>query len=42
VIRVGIVRSLAEKDDAEDAAWAAPGVMAIENKLSVEEDLVIF
>jgi len=29
VIRVGIVRSLAEKDDAEDAIWAAPGVMGI-------------
>lgn len=42
VILVGIVRSLAEKDDAEDAVWAAPGVMAIENKLIVEEDLLVF
>lgn len=42
VILFGIVRSLAEKDDAEDAVWAAPGVMAIENKLIVEEDLLVF
>ena len=42
VILVRLVRSLAKKDDAEDAVWAARGVMAIENKLIVEEDLLIF
>lgn len=33
----GTVRSLAEKEDAEDAAWAAPGITYIENHLKVEE-----
>ena len=42
VILVGLVRSLAKKDDAGDAVWTAPGVMAIENKLIVEEDLLVF
>jgi osmotically-inducible protein OsmY len=32
----GVVRSFAEKDDAEKAAWAAPGVTAVENKLVLE------
>lgn len=32
----GKVRSLAEKDDAESAAWAAPGVTGVENYLEVE------
>lgn len=31
----GSVRSYAEKDDAEEAAWAAPGITSVENKLSV-------
>jgi osmotically-inducible protein OsmY len=35
VILKGTVRSLAERDDAEMAAWAAPGVTSIENKLSI-------
>lgn len=32
----GTVRSLAERDDAETAAWAAPGVTAVENRLVVQ------
>lgn len=36
VILSGKVRSLAEKDDAADAAWAAPGVTSVENQLSIE------
>jgi len=32
----GTVRSLAESDDAELAAWSARGVTAVENKLKIE------
>lgn len=44
VILTGKVRSLAEKKDAEDAAWAAPGVHNVENKIEVsyEEALVSY
>ncbi len=44
IILSGSVRSLAEKNDAEDAAWAAPGVTMVENKLEVKyvESLVAF
>jgi osmotically-inducible protein OsmY len=33
----GKVRSFSEKEDAENAVWAAPGVVIVENKLLIEE-----
>ena len=35
VILKGFVRTLAEKDEAERAAWQAPGVTAVDNRLLV-------
>lgn len=35
VILYGKVRSFAEKTDAENAAWAAPGVTSVENRLEI-------
>jgi osmotically-inducible protein OsmY len=34
----GNVRSYAEKDDAESAAWSAPGIAYVENKLVLEPE----
>lgn len=42
VLLSGTVRSLAEKDDAEMAAWAAPGVSSVENRLGVVEPVFSF
>jgi osmotically-inducible protein OsmY len=37
----GKVRSYAEKDDAEEAAWCAPGITQVENKLELVPDEVL-
>ncbi|MGZ8511185.1 MAG: BON domain-containing protein [Chitinophagaceae bacterium] len=37
VILRGTVRSFAEKEDAETAAWYAPGVTSVESELEIEE-----
>ena len=38
IVLRGSVRSFAEKGDAEAAAWATPGVSAVENNLEVSFD----
>jgi osmotically-inducible protein OsmY len=35
IVLTGMVRSLAERDDAERAAWAAPGVTSVEDRLVI-------
>jgi osmotically-inducible protein OsmY len=37
----GKVRSWAEKRDAEDVAWAAPGVLAVDNKIEIDAELML-
>ena len=41
VVLTGTVRSMAEKDDAEHAVWNAPGVNAVDNRLTIEEQVLV-
>jgi osmotically-inducible protein OsmY len=42
VTLTGKVRSLAESEDAEDAAWAAPGVYHLLNDLHIEDPELVY
>lgn len=42
VTLTGKVRSLAESEDAENVAWAAPGVLSVKNQLNIEEPEMAF
>jgi len=41
VILTGKVRSLAEKEDAEKAVWAARGISEVEDKLEIENEIFV-
>lgn len=42
IVLKGKVRSIAERDDAENAAWSAPGISKVENYLELEmQELVL-
>ena len=42
VMLSGMVRSIQEKEDAESAAWMAPGVSSVENRITVHMDEYAF
>lgn len=42
VILTGTVRSYAEKRDAANAAWAAPGVDRVENNIEIDTDVFVY
>jgi osmotically-inducible protein OsmY len=37
----GKVRSWAERKDAENAAWASPGVMVLDNKIEIDTEILV-
>jgi osmotically-inducible protein OsmY len=37
----GKVRSWAEKHDAEDAVWAAPGILSVKNQIEIDTELFV-
>ena len=42
VILRGTVNSITEKEDAEQAVWATPGITAVDNRISVENPVLVF
>jgi osmotically-inducible protein OsmY len=42
VILKGNVRSWAEKNDAENAVWSAPGVTKVDNQLEIKSEVLVY